>query len=85
VANGVPVISVNRVGYEQDGAMKFWGGSFVTNAQGRLLYLASHEQEETAVTEVDLKQSDYFRMHWPFLRDRRIDSYQPITKRFIDE
>ncbi len=85
VANGVPVISVNRVGYEQDGAMKFWGGSFVTNAQGRLLYLASHDQEETAVTEVDLKQSDYFRMHWPFLRDRRIDSYQPITKRFIDE
>lgn len=85
VANGVPVISVNRVGYEQDGAMKFWGGSFVTNAQGRLLYLASHDQEETAVTDVDLKQSDYFRMHWPFLRDRRIDSYQPITKRFIDE
>ena len=85
VANGVPVISVNRVGYEQDGAMKFWGGSFVTNAQGRLLYLASHDQEETEVTEVDLKQSDYFRMHWPFLRDRRIDSYQPITKRFIDE
>jgi len=84
VANGVPVVSVNRVGYEQDGAMKFWGGSFATNAQGRLLYLASHENEETTVVNLDLKESDYFRMHWPFLRDRRIDSYQPITKRFID-
>ncbi|MFB2119756.1 carbon-nitrogen hydrolase [Parapedobacter sp. 2B3] len=85
VANGLPVVSVNRVGFEQDGAMKFWGGSFVTNAQGKLLYLASHDAEETQVTEVDLSQSDYFRKHWPFLRDRRIDSYQPITKRFIDE
>lgn len=85
VANGVPVVSVNRVGFEQDGAMKFWGGSFVTNAQGKLLYLASHENEETTVTTIDLKESNYFRMHWPFLRDRRIDSYQPITKRFIDE
>ncbi|MEC3878895.1 carbon-nitrogen hydrolase [Parapedobacter sp. 10938] len=85
VANGLPVVSVNRVGFEQDGAMKFWGGSFVTNAQGKLLYLASHDVEETEVTEVDLRQSDFFRKHWPFLRDRRIDSYQPITKRFIDE
>ncbi len=85
VANGLPVVSVNRVGFEQDGAMKFWGGSFITNAQGKLLYLASHDSEETEVTEVDLSQSDYFRKHWPFLRDRRIDSYQPITKRFIDE
>ena len=84
VANGVPVVSVNRVGFEQDGAMKFWGGSFVANAQGKLLYLASHEQEEVVVTELDLSQTDYFRKHWPFLRDRRIDSYQPITKRFID-
>lgn len=85
VANGVPVVSVNRVGFEQDGAMKFWGGSFVTNAQGKLLYLASHDEEEVVVTELDLSQTDYFRKHWPFLRDRRIDSYQPITKRFIDE
>lgn len=85
VANGVPVVSVNRVGFEQEGAMKFWGGSFVANAQGKLLYLASHENEETIVTSLDLKESNYFRMHWPFLRDRRIDSYQPITKRFIDE
>ena len=85
VANGVPVVSVNRVGFEQNGAMKFWGGSFATNAQGKLLYLASHDQEETKVVELDLNQSDYMRKHWPFLRDRRIDSYQPITKRFIDE
>jgi N-carbamoylputrescine amidase len=85
VANGVPVVSVNRVGYEQDGAMKFWGGSFVTNGQGKLLYLASHDQEETKVVSIDMKQSNEFRIHWPFLRDRRIDSYQPITKRYIDE
>lgn len=84
VANGVPVVSVNRVGFEQDGAMKFWGGSFATNAQGKLLYLGSHEEEETTVVPLNLKESNYYRMHWPFLRDRRIDSYQPITKRFID-
>ncbi len=85
VANGVPVVSVNRVGYEQDGAMKFWGGSFVANGQGKVLYLASHDQEETQVVSIDMKQSNEFRIHWPFLRDRRIDSYQPITKRYIDE
>jgi N-carbamoylputrescine amidase len=85
VANGVPVVSVNRVGFEQNGEMKFWGGSFVANAQGKLMYLASHENEETKVVAIDLKESNYYRMHWPFLRDRRIDSYQPITKRFIDE
>ena len=85
VANGVPVVSVNRVGFEQEGAMKFWGGSFVTNAQGKLLYLGSHDNEETKVVDINLKDSNHYRMHWPFLRDRRIDSYQPITKRFIDE
>lgn len=85
VANGVPVVSVNRVGFEQDGAMKFWGGSFVANGQGKLLYLASHDQEETNVVDINLRETNEFRIHWPFLRDRRIDSYQPITKRFIDE
>lgn len=85
VANGLPVVSVNRVGYEQEEEMKFWGGSFVTNAQGKLLYLASHHEEEVAVTEVDLLENDFYRKHWPFLRDRRIDSYAPITKRFLDE
>jgi N-carbamoylputrescine amidase len=82
VANGVHVVSVNRVGNE--GEMKFWGGSFVSNPFGSLLYQASHDQEETEVIEIDLAKSDYYRTHWPFLRDRRIDSYQPVTQRFID-
>lgn len=85
VANGVHVVSVNRVGFEQEGAMKFWGGSFITNPFGTILYKASHEEEEVNVLEIDLKKTDTYRTHWPFLRDRRIDSYQPITKRFIDE
>lgn len=85
VANGVHVVSVNRVGLEQQGAMKFWGGSFIANPFGTVLYQAPHEQEETKVLEIDLSRTDRYRTHWPFLRDRRIDSYQPITKRFIDE
>lgn len=85
VANGIHVVSVNRCGFEQDGYMQFWGGSFVANPFGTLLYKASHEEEEVHVQEIDLQQSDQYRTHWPFLRDRRIDSYQPITKRFIDE
>ncbi|MEY3539576.1 MAG: hypothetical protein RL188_993 [Bacteroidota bacterium] len=85
VANGVPVISVNRVGLEQEGRMKFWGGSFVSNPFGTLLYKASHDQEEIAVVDIDTEKSDNYRTHWPFLRDRRIDSYQPITKRYIDD
>jgi len=85
VANAVHVVSVNRVGMEQDGAMKFWGGSFVSNPFGTLLYEASHDKEELHIQELDLTETDRYRTHWPFLRDRRIDSYQPITKRFIDE
>ena len=85
VANGVPVISVNRVGLEQDGLMKFWGGSFVSNPFGTLLYKASHDQEEVAVIDIDTDKSDSYRTHWPFLRDRRIDSYSPIVKRYIDD
>jgi len=84
ISNGVHVVSVNRVGFEQDGAMKFWGGSFVSNPFGSLLYLASHDKEENKVVELDLKATDFYRTHWPFLRDRRIDSYAPITQRFID-
>lgn len=84
VANGVHVVSVNRVGFEQEGAMKFWGGSFIANPLGQLLYLASHDEEEVHVETLDLQQTDHYRTHWPFLRDRRIDSYAPITKRFID-
>jgi len=85
VANGVHVVSINRVGFEQEGRMKFWGGSFISNPFGSILYKASHDEEEVHVLEVDLNKSDSYRTHWPFLRDRRIDSYQPITKRFIDE
>jgi N-carbamoylputrescine amidase len=82
VANGLYVVSVNRVGVEAN--QKFWGGSFVANPHGRLLYLASHDNEETHVETVDLDKTEYYRTTWPYLRDRRIDSYQPITKRFID-
>lgn len=85
VANGVHVVSVNRVGYEQEGRMKFWGGSFVSNPFGTVLYQASHDQEETFVVSVDTAKTDQYRTHWPFLRDRRIDSYQPITNRYLDE
>jgi len=83
VANGVPVVGVNRTGIE--GEMQFWGGSFVANAFGRLLYEAPHLEEAVHVQAVDLGASDYYRTHWPFLRDRRIDSYAPLTKRFWDE
>jgi N-carbamoylputrescine amidase len=83
VANGVYVVSVNRVGREAN--QQFWGGSFVSNPFGSLMYLASHDQEETKVIELDLDKTEYYRTTWPYLRDRRIDSYQPITKRLIDE
>lgn len=85
IANGIHVVSVNRVGLEQNGAMQFWGGSFISNPFGSVLYSASHDQEVVHVMELDLNKTDRYRTHWPFLRDRRIDSYQPITKRFIDE
>jgi N-carbamoylputrescine amidase len=85
VANGLHVVSVNRVGFEQEGAMKFWGGSFVSNPFGKVLVQASHDKEEIIVLPVDLNKTDSYRTHWPFLRDRRIDSYQQITKRYIDE
>jgi N-carbamoylputrescine amidase len=83
VANGIYVVSVNRVGTE--GPMKFWGGSFISNPFGKLLYQAPHDQETIHVQELDLEKSDRYRTHWPFLRDRRIDSYQPILSRYIDE
>jgi N-carbamoylputrescine amidase len=83
VANGIPVVSVNRTGVE--GEMQFWGGSFVANPFGRVTYQAPHLTEEIHVEALDLSGSDRYRTHWPFLRDRRIDSYAPITKRFLDE
>ncbi len=82
IANGIPVVSVNRVGKE--GNQTFWGGSFVANTQGEILFKASHDKEEVAVVELDLARSNRTRTHWPFLRDRRIDAYSDITKRFID-
>src|SRR5947207_14638399 len=71
VATGVHVVSVNRVGLEQNGAMKFWGGSFVSNPFGSLIYKACHENEEVAVVEIDIAKTDSYRTHWPFRRDRR--------------
>jgi N-carbamoylputrescine amidase len=82
ISNGVHVVSVNRTGNE--GHMKFWGGSFVANPHGKVLYQAAHNQEEVHVQELDLSQTDFYRTHWPFLRDRRIDTYAPILKRYID-
>ncbi len=82
IANGLYVVSVNRVGTEAN--QKFWGGSFIANPHGRLLFLASHDQEETHVETLDLGKTEYYRTTWPFLRDRRIDSYDGILKRYID-
>jgi len=83
VANGVPVVAVNRVGTESN--MRFWGGSFVTNAFGKVVYQAPHDQETLQVVEISLEGSDRYRTHWPFLRDRRIDSYEPLLNRYLDE
>jgi N-carbamoylputrescine amidase len=85
VANGIHVVSVNRVGFEQGEAMKFWGGSFIANPFGRILYQASHDQEEIHVEALDLDKTDFYRTHWPFMRDRRIDSYGDLVKRYLDE
>ena len=82
VANGVHTVSVNRTGIE--GGMQFWGGSFVSNPFGSILYQAPHFDEKIHVIELDTELTNHYRIHWPFLRDRRIDSYQPITKRYID-
>lgn len=89
VANGLPVVAVNRVGYEPDpsnqtGGIMFWGTSFITGPQGELLYRASETEEEVKVVDVDMVRSEQVRRWWPFLRDRRIDSYGAITRRYID-
>ena len=90
VANGLPVVTVNRVGHEPDpsnqtNGIQFWGSSFVAGPQGEFLYRANKEEEETAIIDIDMKRCEQVRRWWPFLRDRRIDAYQDITKRFIDE
>ena len=89
VANGLPVIAVNRVGFEPDPSgqtegIQFWGSSFVAGPQGELHYRASDQEEESLVVDIDLKHSENVRRWWPFLRDRRIENYGDITKRFID-
>lgn len=89
VANGLPVIAVNRVGWEPDPSgqtkgITFWGSSFVAGPQGEFLARASNDQEENIVVEVDMERSENVRRWWPFLRDRRIDEFGDLTKRFID-
>lgn len=89
VANGIPVVTVNRVGHENDPSgvtdgITFWGSSFVAGPQGELLYDAPSHQEATAVVDVDLQRSENVRRWWPFLRDRRIDLYGGITSRYLD-
>jgi len=81
IANGVYVIAVNRTGME--GSMNFWGGSFISDPFGVLMFQASHDQEEIIVRELDLAKSGGTRIHWPFMRDRRIDSYGPILERYL--
>ncbi len=90
VANGLPVVAVNRVGLEENPAgrtsgIKFWGNSFVAGPQGEILAQAGNDKEENIVVEVDLERSETVRRWWPFLRDRRIDAYDGLTKRFCDK
>ena len=89
VANGLPVVTVNRVGHETDpsgmtAGIQFWGSSFVAGPQGELIYVASDSEEALAVIDIDMKRSEQVRRWWPFLRDRRIENYTDITRRFID-
>ena len=90
VANGLPVIAVNRVGYEGDPSeqtdgIQFWGSSFVAGPQGEIIYRASDNEEESIIVEIDMEHNELVRRWWPFLRDRRVDAYEDILKRFIDE
>lgn len=90
VANGLPVITANRVGYEPDpsgvtGGITFWGSSFVAGPQGEFLWQASDDAETQAIVEIDLRRSEQVRRWWPFLRDRRIESYSDILRRYIDD
>ena len=89
IANGIPLISVNRVGFEEDkskclNGVRFWGNSFVAGPQGELLAQADNENEKVLLADIDLKRCEEVRKIWPFLRDRRVESYSDITKRYID-
>jgi len=90
VANGLPVVTVNRTGFEPDpsgqtAGIRFWGTSFVCGPQGELLYEAPQDEETVEIVEVDMQRSEQVRRWWPFLRDRRIENYGNLTCRFIDE
>lgn len=87
VANGVYVAAVNRVGHEgpPDGGLEFWGGSFVSDPFGGLLARASHTDEQTVLATCDLKRLEDVRRHWPFFRDRRIDAYGDLTRRWVED
>lgn len=89
VANGLPVLAINRVGFERssdqpDVGINFWGGSFAAGPQGEILASASHDNEEILHTEIDCTRSEQVRRIWPFLRDRRIDEYGDLLKRYRD-
>ena len=89
VANGLPVIAVNRVGYEPDpsgqtNGIQFWGNSFVAGPQGEILAQTGNMEEENIIVELDMTRSENVRRWWPFLRDRRIDAFDNLTRRFID-
>jgi len=89
VANGLPVVAVNRVGHESDpsgqtNGIQFWGTSFFCGPQGEILYEASADEEESIIVSIDMQHSEQVRRWWPFLRDRRIEAYGDITRRFID-
>ena len=88
MANGLPVISVNRVGFEEDPSQQtagidFWGSSFVCGPQGEILKIGPSDKEAEFVVDIDLERSDNVRCWWPFLRDRRIEAYDGLTKRFL--
>ena len=86
IANGVHVAVVNRVGQEgmPESGLEFWGGSFVCDPFGRILAQATHDREQILIAECDLGQQEETRRNWPFLRDRRVETYGPLTKRLID-
>ena len=89
VANGLPVVAVNRVGHEDDPSrqtrgIQFWGSTFVAGPQGEMLFRAPNDTECVSIVDVDMKRSEQVRRWWPFLRDRRIDAYTDLTKRFVD-
>jgi N-carbamoylputrescine amidase len=83
IANGIPVVAVNRVGIE--GETNFWGGSFACDSMGKVLYQASHIDDETYYVDFDLSEIERSRRRWPFFRDRRIDTYKPLLNRYLEE